>query len=135
MKILIDNFSLAAGGTESPEDLRIEGRREVQAVALLRAATATVLPRGNRLNTISFTITREHDTYGDAESFLFAHAATLPASGTVSFYCEDLGGAQVLYTAQAAAIRSDLGTQRGVTTRHAYVVACGPLTGGSVGLA
>ena len=135
MKILLGNFSLAAGGAESPEDLRVEGRREVQAVALLRAASAAVLPRGNRLNAISFTITREHASYGEAEGFLFAHAATLPASGTVSFFCEDLGGAQVLYTAEAAAIRSDFGAQRGITTTHRYQILCGPITGGSVGLA
>ncbi len=135
MKILLGNFSLAAGGTESPEDLRIEGRREVQAVALLRAASAAVLPRGNRLVTVSFTVTREHASYGDAESFLFAHAATLPASGTVSFFCEDADGGQTLYTAGAAAVRSDLGTQRGITTRHTYQLACGPLTGGQISFA
>lgn len=134
MKILLGNFSLAAGGAESPEDLRIEGRREVQTVALLRAADSLVLARGNRQLSVSFSVTREHRTYGAAEGFLLAHAATLPTGGTVTFVCEDAHGAQVRYTAQAAAVRSDLGTQRGVTTTHAYLLLCGPISGGSVGL-
>ena len=133
MKILLGNFSLAAGDAESPEDLRIDGRREVQTATFLRAVGAAVLARGNRLCTVSFAITREHASYGAAESFLFSHAATLPASGAVRFICEDQDGAQVQYTALAA-VATDQGRQLGVTTTHRYQLICGSLTGGSVAL-
>ena len=134
MKILLNQFSLAAGGDQSPENLRINGQRQVQTAGFLRAASTGVFARGDRVNTLSFAITREHASYGAAESFLFAHAATLPASGTLTAICEDAGGAQVRYTAQASAIRADRGTQRGVTTTHVYTLVCGAITGGDLAI-
>ena len=134
MKILLDHFSLAAGGDESPENLRVNGKRQVQTAGFLRAASAGVYARGERVNTISFAITREHGSYGAAESFLFSHAATLPASGTFIALCEDAGGAQVRYVAHASAVTADEGTQRGVTTTHVYTLVCGAIVGGELNL-
>ncbi len=132
MKILIDNFSLTAGGDGSPENLRLNGQREVQTAAFLRAAGAGVFARGDRVNTISFAVTREHASYGAAEGFLFSHAATLPASGALTAICEDARGAQVCYAAQASAVRADEGTQRGITTTHVYTLVCGAIRGGEL---
>ena len=132
MKIFLDQFSLAAGGDESPENFRVHGQSAVQTAGFLRAASAGVFARGGRVNTLSFAVTREHASYGAAEAFLFSHAATLPASGTLTAVCEDAGGAQVRYVAQAAAIRTDEGTQRGITTTHVYTVVCGAITGGEL---
>ena len=134
MKIFLDQFCLAAGGDESPENLRVNGQRQVQTADFLRAADAGVFARGGRVNTLSFGITREHASYGAAESFLFAHAAVLPASGTLVVICEDAGGPQVRYAAHAAAVRTDEGTQRGITTTHVYTIVCGTITGGELKL-
>ena len=112
MQIFIGNFPLAAGGDEAPENLRINGRRQVQTAGFLRAAGAGVFARGDRVNTISFAVTREHASYGAAEGFLFSHAATLPAGGALAVICEDAGGAQVRYTARASAVTADEGTQQ-----------------------
>ena len=133
MKILIDNFCLAAGGGESPAGLSINGRQPVQISRGLHAANATVLPLGGRTNTIAFSVTREHPSHGAAEGFLFAHAATLPESGTATFLCEDVDGPQVQYTAVAAAITADDGTQNGANTTHQYTLVCGAITGGELG--
>lgn len=132
MKITIGNFCLAAGGGESPADLSVNGQRTVQVTPLLGAAFAGVFPRGNRVNTITFSVTRAHASDGGAESFLFAHAATLPASGSVAFLCEDADGTQVRYLAETAAVASDHGMQRGNATIHKYTLVCGAISGGSL---
>lgn len=132
MKIFIDQFCLSRGGDESPTDLSINGERQVQSVALLRGTAAALYPRGNRVLTITFAVTREHASHGAAEGFLFFHAATLPASGTLTFLCEDADGGAVRYAAEAAAVASDRGTQLGITTTHRYNLRCGVLQGGEL---
>lgn len=132
MQVFIDQFCLSRGGDESPKDLSISGQNAVQGAPLLRSATAAVLPRGNRAVTLEFAVTRQHPSYGAAEGFLFAHAATLPASGTLTFLCEDADGGAVRYTAEAAAVVSDLGTQLGVNTTHQYRLRCGAIRGGEL---
>ena len=132
MRILIDNFCLAAGGAESPGELSIDGKQPVQISRLLHAADANVLPLGGRVNTIAFSVTREHGSHGAAEGFLFAHAATVPESGQATFLCEDLEGPLVQYVAAAAAVSADLGTRNGNLTTHKYTLVCGAISGGEL---
>ena len=106
----------------------------MQTATFLRAADAGVFARGDRVNTISFAVTREHASYGAAEAFLFSHAATLPAGGVLTAICEDASGAQVSYAAQASAVTADEGTQRGTTTTHVYTLVCGAIRGGELNL-
>ena len=130
MKIFLDQFCLSDGGGESPTNLSINGRQAVQSVPLLRGDVADVYPRGNRVNTVAFTVTREHASDAAAEAFLFRHAAALPAGGSLTFLCEDTDGDTVRYTADTAAVASDQGTQQGIITTHRYTVVCGPISGG-----
>lgn len=132
MKIFIDQFCLANGGDESPVGLSINGQQRVQSVALLRSSTADVYPRGNRVNTVTFAVTRTHASPGAAEGFLFFHAATLPASGDLTFLCEDAEGPAVRYTAAGAAVAADKGAQLGPSTTHQYTVVCGAIGGGEL---
>ena len=133
MKIFIDQFCLSNGGEESPKVLSINGQQRVQGVPLLRGSVAVVYARGNRVNTVAFSVTREHPSPGAAEGFLFLHAATLPTSGALTFLCEDAEGAAVRYTAAASAVASDKGTQLGLVTTHQYTVVCGAIRGGELG--
>ena len=130
MKIFIDQFCLADGGGESPTSLSINGQQAVQSVTALGSTAADVYPRGNRVNTVAFTITREHASEAAAQGFLFQHAATLPGGGTVTFLCEDAGGETVRYMAAASAVASDQGTQLGLTSTHRYSLVCGAISGG-----
>ncbi len=133
MRVFIDQFCLSNGDDESPKGLTINGKQQVQSVPLLRAAAAGVYPRGNRINTVTFAVTREHASHGAAEGFLFFHAARLPASGNLTFLCEDVDGGAVCYRAEAAAVSSDKGSQLGMTTTHQYTVVCGVISGGELG--
>ena len=133
MKIFIDQFCLADGGEESPKNLSINGQQAVQSVAALGSTTVDVYPRGNRVNTLVFTVTREHASDAAAQGFLFHHAATLPSGGDVTFLCEDANGEVVRYTAAASAVASDQGSQLGVTSTHRYALVCGVISGGEPG--
>ena len=133
MRIFIDQFCLANGGEESPVGLSINGRQAVQSVSLLRGDVADVYPRGSRVNTVAFAVTRTHASPAVAEGFLFAHAANLPASGSLTFLCEDADGNAVRYTADTSAVTSDTGTQNGPATTHQYTVVCGVISGGEAG--
>jgi hypothetical protein len=136
MTITIGTFSLADGGDASPGDLRINGKHSVQTAEFLRAANVTPLARGNKVNTISFWCEREHTSYADAQSVLITHNATMPNSGALTIQTEPFEGGIIQFTAQAAAVESDEGTQiAGIVTRHQYTIICGQLTGGSLGLA
>lgn len=130
MRIFLDQFCLSNGGDESPQGLNVNGRHQVQSAALLRSATAAVYQRGNRVNTLTFAVTRDHASAGAAAAFLFRHAATLPASGDLTFLCEDADGGTVRYSAAASAVASDQGAQANATTTHRYTVLCGPIRGG-----
>ena len=132
MRIFINNFCLSPGGGESPEGLSILGEQPVQVTRFLQTAAASVASPGGRVHTVTFSITREHPSHGDAASFLFTHAATLPLGGNLTFLCEDTAGPQVQYAAAAAAISSDQGTQNGSNTTHRYTLVCGAITGGEL---
>ena len=133
MKIFIDQFCLADGGEESPKNLSINGQQAVQSVTALGSTTADVYPRGNRVNTVAFAVTREHASDVAAQGFLFQHAATLPSGGTVTFLCESVDGETVRYTGAASAVASDQGTQLGPTSTHRYTLVCGAISGGEPG--
>ena len=132
MRVFIGQFCLSNGEDESPKGLTLNGKQQVQSVPLLGGAVAGVYPRGNRVNTLTFAVTREHASHGAAEGFLFLHAATLPASGELTFLCEDADGGAVRYRASAAAVVSDEGSQVGVTTTHRYSLVCGVISGGEL---
>ena len=132
MKIFIDQFCLSNGGDESPRGLSLNGKQAVQSVPLLRGDAADVYPRGSRVNTVAFAVTREHASVAAAEGFLFLHAATLPSGGSLTFLCEDVDGETVRYTADASAVASDQGTQLGATSTHRYTLVCGPISGGEL---
>ena len=133
MKIFIDQFCLADGGEESPKSLSVNGQQAVQSATALGSTTADVYPRGNRVNTVVFAVTREHASEAAAQAFLFHHAATLPSGGDVTFLCEDADGETVRYTAAASAVASDQGSQIGVTSTHRYTLVCGEISGGEPG--
>ena len=133
MKIFIDQFCLADGGENSPKNLSINGQQAVQSVAALGSTTVDVYPRGNRVNTVAFAVTRAHASDAAAQGFLFHHTATLPSGGTVSFLCEDANGETVRYTAAASAVARDQGTQLGVTSTYRYTLVCGAISGGEPG--
>lgn len=84
MQISIAGFDLAKGGREGPQGLRINGQRVVQSVEFLRGDATQQIARGNRTTSISFTVTRGHNTIQDAERFCLEHELDVPDSGLIT---------------------------------------------------
>lgn len=61
-------------------------------IARVRAESMTHRDRGNKSNTLSFSITREFSTPGLAGLYWLQHADSLPGTATVVFRSEEPGG-------------------------------------------
>ena len=127
MKIFIEDFCLAGGGEAGPRELTVNGERQVQSVPALRGGVAGILPRGNRVNTVTFAAVRTHASHAAAEAFLLEHAALLPAGGALGFRCEGAGGGEARYRATASVVASERGSRNGLTTTHHYKIVCGEI--------
>lgn len=121
MKIQIGAVVICDGDQENPKGLRVTGKRNPQLGKFLRAAGAKFFPRYNRVTTISFTVQRGHDTYGQAELFAASHDAAVPEVGDIVLTAHD--GSAVTWVAGAC---TDCDSKHeGVLTTTDYVLAGG----------
>ena len=116
-------FDLAAGGLESPDKLTINGQRNTQPFFGLRSPSAKYRDRQNARTTVSFDITRLHDTTADAQAYMLLHQSTIPGSGTVAFYAQD----NKKYIMENSVVETMHQSHIGRTTKHSY-----QLTGGQI---
>lgn len=127
MKIKINNYPLADGALEGVSQFKINGQRVSQVAQFLRAAAVRVFNRGNLQTTVTFAITRAHESLMAAELFILEHDLNLPPQGLVTFTA---GGAETQeterYLADAMITVSDR-EYIGVTTIHHYTVVGGEL--------
>ena len=59
----------------------------VQDAQFLRAVAAQPLARGNAVNVLQFSVTRQHATVADAAAFVLTAFSSLPTSGTATIIC------------------------------------------------
>lgn len=128
MKIKIENFWLAEAGQLSPDSLRVNGRRSIQIAALLRAEASKTFNRKNTVTTISFSITREHASFREAESYMIEHEAGIPASGIVEFICHDENGGESSFYLDTGFLETSEAYSIGVSTIHSYTIVGGRIT-------
>jgi hypothetical protein len=117
-------FELAAGGIESPADLKINGQRNTQPFFGLRAVAAKYIDRLNARNTISFKITRLHASIDAAQTYMLLHQSTVPGGGTVSFYSES--GSKFTMTDSVLQVVDQ--NHLGKTTFHNYSLVGGVIS-------
>jgi len=65
----------------------LNGKQLVQDAQFLRAAAAQPLARGNAVNLLQFTVTRQHVSVADAAAYLLTAFGSLPTSGTAQIIC------------------------------------------------
>jgi hypothetical protein len=68
-------------------DVQLNGRQIVQDAHFLRAVSAEPLARGNLVNLLRFTVTRQHVSVAEAAAFVLTAFSSLPASGTATVVC------------------------------------------------
>jgi hypothetical protein len=65
----------------------LNGKQLVQDAHFLRAVAAQPLARGNAVNVLQFTVTRQHASVAEAAAYLLTAFSSLPASGTATILC------------------------------------------------
>lgn len=128
MRIRLNSTWLAAGDLEGPGALRVGGAQVVQEAQLFRALAAAWFARGNHSQTVSFSVTRAHNTVEDAEWFILTHYAALPKEGDLVFVIGTGAGERAVMLEDAVLQGAPEIRNEGSTTFTTYNLAGGLLT-------
>lgn len=123
MKITIENIVLSRGNThcEAPEDLKIQGSKELQVVSLLRAKGIKIFDRGNKKIVVTFKITRQHTNADEALIHTIQHTeAATSVHGNTTFEIED--AKKSIFYLTDASVRYVVSHVEGVTSYLAYEI-------------
>lgn len=118
-KVVYGSFVLAAGGLESPSGFSLNGQQVNDVFEFARAASVTLVPRGNRATTIGFSVDRNFNTERAASRFKHAHFADLAEQAALNLYLgTDASGEWVRY--DDAVLDAIALNQRGVCVTVSY---------------
>ena len=109
-------------------DFRIEPQAEMQVILRVRAATALPVPRGNLLNTITFSTTRKFLTSALASAYALMVETAIPRSGILVFKDVSPGGVWSEFRMASAVISPPRRSCIGCTVILDYVVTGGAIT-------
>jgi hypothetical protein len=84
----------------------LNGKQVVQDAQFLRAVAAEPLARGNAVNVLQFTVTRQHVSVAEATAYVLTAFSSLPGSGTATVICGASG--ENLLTCTFAAVLEGL---------------------------
>jgi hypothetical protein len=93
MRVSINNVWLTNDGTTDLQswtdahDVLINGQQVVQDAQFLRAVAAQPLARGNAVNVLQFSVTRQHTSVADAAAYVLTAFGAFPSSGAVQIIC------------------------------------------------
>lgn len=105
MRITINEFVLAEmSGPVGVRDFKVSHERLMEQAQFLRAAASAFFDRKNQATTITFAVTRLHASVRDAEVFLLAHEAEVPAGGLVTFTARGDNGQEIARYLDAALV-------------------------------
>ncbi len=110
-----------------PTDLRVNGRQAVDVIELARASAVSVIPRGNRATTVSFSVVHRFTSRRLAGVFRATHFGTLEASGDLVF-TDGVSGDQSDSTLADAVLESCDPVQQGLAVVVSYVFRGGLFT-------
>src|SRR5476651_489447 len=107
MRISLNNVWLTNDGATDlhawtdAHGVRLNGKQLVQDAQFLRAVAAQPLARGNQVNQLRFTVTRQHSSVAAAGAFAVTAFSALPASGLATSVCGAYGEAPLTCTFSA----------------------------------
>jgi hypothetical protein len=134
MRISLNNVWLTNDGTSDlrswtdAHDVRLNGRQIVQDAQFLRALAAQPLARGNQVNQLRFTVTRQHASVAEASSYVLTAFGSLPMSGLATIVCGAYGETPVTCTFSAVLEEMPEGTFHGTRTDTTFVLRGGLIT-------
>jgi hypothetical protein len=134
MRISINNVWLTNDGTTDLQswtdahDVVINGEQVVQDAQFLRAVAAMPLARGNAVNVLQFSVTRQHASVADAAAYVLTAFGALPASGTAQVVCGASGENVLTCSFSAVLAGMPKATFRGTRSDTTFVLRGGAIT-------
>lgn len=129
MKIHIGTYELCAGARDSDEEAETTATQSSRTSAPLRADDARVFKGRARVFSFTFTKTREHANFLEAENFRLLHASEIPNEGVLSFTTEEGNGVEQVKYFTWHNVEQVRTRQIGVGTITTYtILASGPST-------
>jgi hypothetical protein len=136
VEITFNKIAIAGGADSTPEGLRppsgpiglsIDGQRAIQVDEFIRGEWPSFKGRGQRVTTISFSVERQHRSYGEAEIFCLTHEEDLPEVGDLIIRGRTESGAPIQRLIKNAALPVVRSTHKGVSSLHSYQFMCGEI--------
>src|SRR5476649_1906920 len=144
MRISLNNIWLTNDGATDLQSwtdahgVLLNGKQMVQDAHFLRAVAAQPLARGNAVNLLQFTVTRQHVSVAEAAAYVLTAFSSLPGSGTAQIIC-GASGENLLTCAFSAVLEempkcSFLGTRTDTTflLRGGLITTGAPLAANGV---
>ncbi|MCE0484360.1 MAG: hypothetical protein LV479_09005 [Methylacidiphilales bacterium] len=134
MRISLNNIWLTNDGSAALQtwtdahDVRLNGRQMVQDAEFLRAVAAQPLARGNLVNLLQFTVTRQHASVAAAAAFLLTAFGSLPTSGQATIVCGAYGESTLTCTFSAVLEAMPESVFHGTRTDTTFVLRGGTIT-------
>jgi hypothetical protein len=134
MRISLNNVWLTNdGATElqvwtDAHEVLLNGEQVVQDAQFLRAVAAQPLARGNAVNVLQFSVTRQHVSVAEAAAYVLTAFGSLPASGTAQIICGASGESLLTCTFDAVLQEMSKGTFRGTRSDTTFVLRGGLIT-------
>ena len=134
MKISINNVWLTNDGVADlrawtdAHDVMLNGQQVVQDAQFLRAVAAQPLARGNAVNVLQFSVTRQHVSVADAAAYVMTAFGSFPPSGTAQIICGASGENPITCTFNAVLQEMAKCTFRGTRSDTTFVLRGGLIT-------
>jgi hypothetical protein len=134
MRISLNNIWLTNDGVTDlhvwtdAHDVRLNGKQLVQDAQFLRAVAAQPMARGNQVNRLQFSVTRQHASVAEASAFAVTAFSSIPASGLATIVCGAYGESPLTCTFTAVLEEIPESVFHGTRTDTTYVLRGGLIT-------
>lgn len=115
-------ITLCDHGREGPSSLVPAALRNVDVLQYVQGNYAKPKNRGNTLNQLTFSVSKEHATHAAAQLFIFTLEETLPRSGVIDIELED----QQTHLVADATLEYTVLPLLGVLSTVSYTIKYGP---------
>jgi hypothetical protein len=137
MRISLNNIWLTNDGVADLQswtdahDVILNGKQMVQDAQFLRAVSAEPLARGNQVNQLRFTVTRQHVSVAEAAAYVLTAFSSLPQSGTATVVCGASGEDALTCTFAAVLEEMPKGSFLGTRTDTTFLLRGGVIAMGA----
>jgi hypothetical protein len=134
MRISINNVWLTNDGATDlhawtdAHAVQLNGRQIVQDAQFLRAVAAQPLARGNLVNQLRFTVTRQFASVAAASAYVLTAFSSLPPGGSVMIICGAYGESSLTCTFSAVLAEMPECVFHGTRTDTTFVLRGGLMT-------